>query len=112
MVKGVWEQTAGSVDLGNDLDYKGTGRKSQRFCNTEEKLGQAHCLSHDLPAFLLLDVFALHDRSSSAFLLTLFFRVEKAAEKSHCKSFLDVLQGFMLPVPIDFQFNFHLDEIQ
>lgn len=78
----------------------------------EEKLGQAHCLSHDLAPFLLLDMFPLHDRSSSAFLLTLFLRVGKVAEKPHCKSFLDVLQGFMLPVPIDFQFNFHLDEIQ
>lgn len=78
----------------------------------DEKWGQAHCLSHDLPACLLLEMFPLHDRSSSAFLLTLFLRVGKAAEKPHCARFLDILQGFMLPVPIDFQFNFHLDEIQ
>lgn len=57
-------------------------------------------------------MFPLHDRSSSALLLTLFLTVGKAADKPHCKRFLDTLQGFMLLVPIDFQFNFHLDEIQ
>lgn len=48
---------------------KCVSRKSQRFCNVGENESQVRRLSHDRPAFLLLEMFSLHDRSFSALLL-------------------------------------------